>query len=217
MTRTGLLLLALILMVGAQAAELVHGGPLVDEEFGIRSAQTGLRREVEVAQWAPVDGGRALDWHAAASPVAAAVEPREWLASVVMADGKPVDPQALRAIGTWRRIKVEGSQLAPNLQATFLVEGGRLTTAADPGRPEPGDLRIGWSELVLPSLEGRVVEQGGVWRLADAVDTGAMPEPPSADGSGNRRSQAPWVGGLLLLVVAGLLLRHRRRFRRAQP
>ncbi|MDH5824305.1 hypothetical protein QFW77_15110 [Luteimonas sp. RD2P54] len=203
---------------------------LVDEQFGVGTQRFGLRREVEMAQWRRSGDGYALEW--SAEPVDSAGFParyrnparfpiasERWEPEVRMEDGRPLAPEALEALGIWRPLAPDPDALPENLAATFRVQGDLLTTAADLAEPAPLDLRVRWFERVLPALAGRVALRDGVWV---AVDT-AAPAPvaateqlPGADGEGSLRSYAPWIGGLLLLVAAVLVARHRRRSRRAR-
>ncbi|WP_149193928.1 TMEM43 family protein [Luteimonas suaedae] len=233
-------LLVLLLCPPAFAQESAEPGTpraelaLVDDEFGVASRQFGLRRHVEMAQWQRVDGEYAVIW--SAQPIDSAGFPpqyrnpdefrlpsREWTTAVTMPDGYPLAEEAVETLGIWRPLTPVAEALPPNMAATFQFDSRTLTTAEDPAAPRAGDLRIRWLERVLPPLQGQVVLRDGAWVVADAPAVPAeapsadSAEVPPADGEGEVRNYTPWVGGLLLLIVAILVaIRHRHR-RRAPP
>ncbi|NZA28116.1 hypothetical protein H0E84_17185 [Luteimonas sp. SJ-92] len=199
------------------------GEVLVDDEFGVGTQQFGLRREVEMAQWRRSAEGYALEWsdrpldsrefpQQYRNPGEFPVATQQWERPVKMDDGRPLAPAALAELGEWRPLSPDLDALPGNLAATFRLQGDLLTTAADLAEPAPGDLRVRWFERVLPSLDGRLVLQDGVWIAAGAPDGPA--DAPPADGEGELRNYTPWLGGLLLLIAAILVARHRKRRRR---
>lgn len=204
------------------------GGVLADREFGVVTRQFGLRRQVEMAQWQRRDGDYALAW--SRSPVDSSAFPeryrnpgefrlpsREWTSPGTMPDGRPLAAEAVEALGIWRPLAPDPAVLPENLAATFQEDDGMLTTAADPAAPSVGDLRIRWFERILPSLEGRVALEDGVWVLAPDVQA-APAEVPPADAEGALRNYTPWLGGLLLLIAAVVVAtRHRKRRRPNAP
>ncbi|MEZ0472153.1 hypothetical protein [Luteimonas salinilitoris] len=213
---------------GTPRAELA----LVDDEFGVASRRFGLRRHVEMAQWQRSDGEYVVIW--SAQPIDSTGFPpqyrnpgefrlpsREWTTAATMPDGRPLAEEAVETLGIWRPLTPVPEALPENMAATFQFDGSTLTTAEDVAAPRAGDLRIRWLERVLPPLHGQVVLRDGAWIVADAsVDPAEMPatdpgEVPPADGEGEVRNYTPWVGGLLLLIVAILVaIRHRQRRRR---
>lgn len=208
---------------GEAPAAPAPGTVLEDEEFGVATREPGLRRQVEMAQWRRVDGGFALAWSEAPvdsggfpvqyrNPGAFELQGRTWSAEVVLADGYPLDPAAVEALGAWRPLAPDPDALPPNLAATFQPDGEGLSTSADPAAPLAGDLRIHWFERALPPLQGRVALRDGVWTLADGVAADA-PGPAVAEGEGAVRSRKPWIVGFLLLIAAILVARHHRRRR----
>lgn len=217
--------------LGAPLAERA----LMDEEFGVASRQFGLRRHVEMAQWERLDDEYEVVWSAQPidssgfprqyrNPGEFRLQSREWTTGATMPDGRPLAESAVEALGVWRPLTPAPEALPENLAATFQPDGGTLTTAEDPDAPRAGDLRIRWFERVLPPLQGRVVLRDGVWVVADApADPAEVPsadpaEVPPADGEGEVRNYTPWMGGLLLLIVAILVaVRHRKHRRRRTP
>lgn len=201
------------------------GGALVDEEFGVASEQFGLRRQVEMAQWQRADGDYALVW--SETPIDSAAFPPQyrnpgafqlpgqaWRAEARMPDGNRLDDAALEALGEWRPLPPDADALPPNLAVTFQPDGDALTSAADPAAPQVGDLRIRWSERVLPPLQGRIALRDGVWTLADDVATGPA-DPVLPEAEGELRSYTPWIAGVLLLIAAiAVAVHHHRRRRR---
>lgn len=206
----------------------VRSAVVQDREFGVRTAQFGLDRQVEMYQWyrngdryeqvwkpALVDSAGFAPGHG--NPSAFPLESLRWWASDVRLDGKPVDLSVLKALGKWQDFRPGFSRLPTNLAATFQPEGDGLGSAINPLDPQVGDLRIHWRELHLPALAGRVELRDGRWQLSARTEKAAInarPLPPVAPvaRAGDRRSR-PWaIGvGLTVLVVIGLLLVGRRR------
>jgi len=235
MRLAGLILLLALLPAGAQvpAADApMRPQPrerLVDPEFGIASDGFALRREVQMVQWVPSAGGDRLDWRDAPVPPDG-LEPAhrnpsalpfvavEWRTQARLPDGRVIPPEAIAQAGEWRVLHPDPAVLPPNLAATFQLSKDVLTTAADPQSPQAGDLRLRWSELVLPEGTGFVFDDGRwvpVPVSGGAVDVPAAPVPAGTsvhdgDGHGGWRY---WLAAVLLLaVVAGLAWRqHRRR------
>ncbi|MCD9031762.1 hypothetical protein LDO32_08505 [Luteimonas sp. Y-2-2-4F] len=227
-----LLLLALALPASAQdpaGDPTVRPRPLErleDPEFGIASGGYALRREVQMVQWVPGVQGDRLAWrdlpvpadgldaghrNPAELPFAAAV----WRTPAPMPDGRDLAPALLEGAGEWRLLHPDPGQLPPNLAATFQASGDVLTTAADPQRPQAGDLRVRWAELVLPPEAGFVPGPAG-WVAASpgaaarAETAAASAEaPPAPDGPVRWRYGVAAV--LLLALVAGLAWRRRAR------
>lgn len=227
----GLPAIALVLaspMALAQVpAELVPSsrGQLVDTEFGVRTRQFGLQRQVQMYQWRREGEGFTSDWISRAvdsvgfpagfdNPGPMPVAVRYWIANDVRIDGKPVDDEVLQALGQWRGFRPSFSALPGNMSATFQPEGDGLGTAENPQSPRIGDLRIGWQELVLPSLAGKVELRDGRWHLARGDDLPEVladeelepaPLPPSAAPTAPALP-ADAVAGKPRLLLPGLLL-----------
>ncbi|MFD0739504.1 TMEM43 family protein [Lysobacter koreensis] len=204
------------------------GKVLRDVDFGVTSSQFGLERRVEMYQWR-VDGDAGAGnyqrvWNSARidssgfapgheNPPDLPLDSQRWWSQQATLDGKPIDLAVLRTLGQWRGFRPNFSQLPGNLAATFQPEGDGLGSSENPLDPQIGDLRVGWSELVLPPLAGKVELRDGRWRLSPKAAAAVMPpaeltaEVSPPDPSTPRRW--PWVVGGLLLV-AGLLLASRR-------
>lgn len=226
-----LLLLAVASAAWAQAPDMpVRPRPserLVDPEFGIASEAYALRREVQMLQWVPDAQGDRLDWRDAVVPsTGLAAGPRnpaalpfvaiQWQAGARMPDGVELPHALIAQLGEWRLLHPDPARLPPNLAATFQPAGDVLTSAADPMAPQAGDLRLRWSELVLPDGVG-FIENDGRWGPSQAAidhDVGGQAAPSTllpVDASGPRWRY--WLAAALLLAfVAALAWRqHRRR------
>lgn len=217
--------------------------PLRDAEFGVRTRQFGLQRQVRMYQWRREGEGFVGDWIGRAvdssgfpgqyaNPGPMPFSTRYWLPSDLRIDGKPVDDEVLQALGEWRTLRPGFSALPGNMSATFQPEGDGLGTAENPQAPRIGDLRIGWRELVLPPLAGKVEVRDGRWRLREAASLAeqapempardaAEPLPPSAApmpavaqdnaARASRRGLFPAVLVVMALWVVAVLWRRRRR------
>lgn len=206
--------------------------PPRDREFGVSTRKPGLARHVEMYQWrrsgagyakvwseAPIDSDGFADGHA--NPGTFALQARYWIASRVELDGKPLDEDVLKALGTWRPFRPGFSALPGNLAATFQPEGDGLGSAENPLDPQVGDLRVTWRELVLPSLRDRVVLQDGTWVLKPtavgvAADRGVSAQVPPEVGTPHARKPRAawwWIGGAVLVLLAAAFLFPRRRRR----
>lgn len=195
---------------------------LRDPEFGVATRQFGLERRVEMYQWRRADGGYAKAW--SAEPVDSAgfapgyenppfpLRSQRWIVRLVTLDGHALDPATLEAVGEWRTFRPNFSRLPGNLLATFQPEGDGLGTADNPLAPEIGDLRIGWRELVLPPLQGRVVLRDGRWVPAPGVlAAGETNAPGNENAESSLRWRFPALAGLLAAALALLWWRRGRR------
>ncbi len=201
--------------------------PVSDAEFGVATRQFGLQRQVEMYQWRTSDAGYEKAWSAEridstsfapghANPVEVPLQRRQWIADQILLDGKPVDPTVLKALARWRDYRPDFSALPGNLSATFQPEGDGLGSAVNPLDPQIGDLRITWQELTLPSLQGVVAMQNGVWMLAQPQSTEA--KAVAATGTGDAEYIKTEVGAyvaaglfLLVLIVLAIYMKNRRR------
>ena len=229
--------LALALVCGFAAAgaqplpegEPAPGKPVRDSEFGVSPRGFGLEREVEMYQWridaegyqtvwndAPIDSSQFAPGHE--NPPALPLESRRWWAERATLDGKPIDPQVLRALGTWQRFRPDFSRLPANLAASFQPEGDGLGSSENPLAPQVGDLRVHWRELVLPPLAGKLELRNGAWKLTrEAAVAPARTQPVIELPDGPQipvREWWPWLA-TAAAVMAGLWLFARRR--RARP
>ena len=231
------LLLALSGAVGAQAppsaAAVAHGephaeAPLRDREFGVATRQFGLQRRVEMYQWRRLGPGYRKVWEDRPIDSAAydaryrnpafPLQTRYWIAEGVRLDGRPLDEDVLRQLGTWRAFRPGFSALPGNLSATFQPEGDGLGSAENPLDPQIGDLRVTWRELALPALGGRVALQDGVWMpmpaaVASATQAGVVDAPPRRETDAfpvDLRMLVIAVAAGAALLLAFVLLRRRR-------
>jgi hypothetical protein len=236
------LLFAFSGVVSAQSpeGEPVASTPLKDAEFGVSTRHFALQRRVEMYQWQreasgyrqvwsaePIDSGRFDAAHR--NPGEFPLQTRYWVASDVTLDGRPVDEEVLKRLGSWHGFRPGFTALPGNLAATFQPEGDGLSSAENPLSPRVGDLRVTWRELRLPDLAGKVALQQGEWVLDEAalvasdaaavrVDAGSTGA--AADSSGSGGWPASMIAGvvlattLLALLVALLASRRRRGGRR---
>ncbi len=219
--------------VHAQTAQPQTGERLRDAEFGVSTRQFGLQRSVRMYQWQRsgeqyqrIWSERLIDSRTypadRRNPEAMPISTRYWVAQRVRIDGKPVDAEVLKRLGQWRDFRPDFSALPGNLSATFQPEGDGLGSAENPLAPQVGDLRIGWREMTLPALDGRIVLQDGRW--VPAAQAGTLTQPPAAsamDAELQTPSQPPmreflrrygWVAiaAMALLVLLLALFRRRR-------
>ena len=196
-----------------------------DVEFGVASRMFGLERRVEMYQWRAADRGYEKVWSTVPIPSAGfarghdnpqdlPLASRRFLPGEVNLDGKPLDPEAIARLGEWRALRPNFSALPGNLSATFQPEGDGLGSAENPLDPQIGDLRITWRELALPTLDGKVALESGVWKLrpqatAEPVVQAGMPA------AGVGKGTLGWLIGagvfVLLILVIAAILRNRRR------
>ncbi|MCL1633079.1 TMEM43 family protein [Luteimonas sp. SX5] len=222
----------LVLLAGAVSAqEAPVGLPQTeksprDAEFGVVTRRFGLERRVEMYQWRVAGQGYEKVW--SATPIASAafapghdnpptlpLAGRRVLADAITLDGRPLDPEVVARLGEWREFRPNFSALPGNLSATFQPEGDGLGSAENPLDPQIGDLRVTWRELTLPSLDGKVALQDGIWKLqphaADAQPAAQAGMPASSVSKG----VLGWLIGagifaLVILVIVSVI-RNRRR------
>ncbi len=157
---------------------LVTGTPEVvepprDRDFRVRVDTPLLERKVAMFQWREVrvggDVSYQMDWvdhavdssrfeqpegHVNAQPFPFAG--KRFMAPRVRLDHFVLAPAIVRALPSpLQPVSPDFSKLPPNLQASFQVRGGMLTTSADPAHPKLGDLRVRW--LAAPLEEITVV------------------------------------------------------------
>ncbi|UHQ19493.1 MAPEG family protein [Lysobacter sp. KIS68-7] len=208
-------IVAVLLLLAAAALRAQEGEPVSDEvvrdrEFGVSARHFGLERRVAMYQWRARDGGYERVW--SETPIdsggyapghdnpAFPLRGRRWLATQVTLDDKPLDRSVIEQFGQWRAFRPNFSALPGNLSATFQPEGDGLGSAENPLDPQIGDLRIGWRELTLPPLQGRVVLERGTWFpiAGDPLMPLASTQAPVATGP------ATWSMPRLTLLFAGL-------------
>ena len=238
MSRAWLGLALLLLWAGVAAAAAQDppegvpkpGAALRDHEFGVGTRQFGLEREVEMYQWRAGSDGYQAVWNSARidssqfaagyeNPAAMALQSRRWWAEGATLDGRRLDPQVLRVLGTWQRFRPNFSRLPANLAASFQPEGDGLGSSENPLAPQVGDVRVRWRELVLPPLADKTQLRNGVWTLSaqsaivrpapgpvvDLPEGADLPVPP----------WRPWLAGAVAVATAlWLWLRRRRRLHR---
>lgn len=200
---------------------------VADAEFGVATHQLGLERRVEMYQWRGsaaryektwsserIDSARFSAGHD--NPAEFPLATRRWIARDIVLDDKPLDPGVLRSLGQWRDFRPDFSALPGNLSATFQPEGDGLGSAVNPLDPQIGDLRITWRELVLPSLNGVVAMNNGVWTIARAQSSspGTLATAGTSETAYSKREVAGFVGAglfVLLLIVLAIYMKKRRR------
>lgn len=236
-------LAALLLVAGAVGATdpidaLPESEPetsqsLQDPDFRVVTRQFGLERRVEMYQWRLAGDDYVRVWNDARIDSARfapahqnpelPITGRRWRVEQVSMDGKPIAREVLDTLGEWRVFRPPFSRLPANLAATFQPEGDGLGSSDNPLRPDIGDLRITWRELVLPPLAGRVRLRDGQWQLSDeAVSAPAADLKQAIDISAATRLPLlrvlPWLLGVaVVLIVAVGWLGRRRRLRKAPP
>jgi uncharacterized membrane protein YecN with MAPEG domain len=213
-------LVAVLLLLATAAAWAQEGEPVSDEvvrdrEFGVSARHFGLERRVSMYQWRVKDGGYEQVWSEA--PIDSSgytpghenppfpLRGRRWLADRVTLDDKPLDRSVIAQFGQWRLFRPNFSALPGNLAATFQPEGDGLGSGENPLDPQIGDLRIGWRELTLPSLQGHVALERGTWFpiAGDPVDPVA---PAMPVGNGTAALPMPKLTLLFAGVMTLLLL-----------
>lgn len=214
--------------------------PPLDDEFNLRVATPVLDRRVEMFQWREVHIGQdvhyELDWsdqlqdasrfaqpRGHANPPAFPLPSRRFVAGAVRVGGFELGPALVQALPGARPVTPEPARLPPNLAASFSLYHDYLTTSADPGSPQLGDIRVSWQALplqpvtVLARLDGdRLVPatqaddgqgyqvQVGERSLSDVLPD--VPEPPEA-------TAARRVAAILLAALGSFLLLWERRRR----
>lgn len=225
-------LLLLLVVIGTAQAQAQESRPLqprpaqrlVDPEFGVASDGYALRREVQMLQWLPDAAGDRLEWRDAAMPstglAAAHRNPPalpfvavEWQAPAQLPDGRAIAHETIAEAGAWRVLRPDPGLLPPNLAATFQPAGDVLTTAADPMSPQPGDLRLRWSELVLPPGTGFVETAAGWIRSGSAAGQARGATTVTAPAGDSTPRWPYWLAAIVLLagVAAFAWYRHRQR------
>ncbi len=186
-------ILALLMLLAAGFVHAQEGDPVSDEvvrdrEFGVSARHFGLERRVEMFQWRAKDGGYERVW--SETPIDAGgyspghenpefpMRGRRWTGQRVTLDDKPLDRSVIEQYGQWRLFRPNFSALPGNLAATFQPEGDGLGSAENPLDPQIGDLRIGWRELTLPPLKGRVSLERGTWFPIAGDPLDARDDPP---------------------------------------
>lgn len=230
----GLGLLVLLVGSGVAGAQALPEGvprpgkPLRDRDFGVSTRQFGLEREVEMYQWRASDAGYQLVWNNARidssrfgpgyeNPPTVPLDSRRWWAETATLDGRPIDAEVLRRLGSWRRFRPDFSRLPANLAASFQPEGDGLGSSENPLSPRVGDLRVHWRELVLPALGNKIELRDGAWRLTREAALVPAPVEPLIDITDVPELPAREWGPLLaatIAALAGLLLLLRRRRKR---
>lgn len=212
---------------------LVTGRPDVrqkarDPQFGMRVDSPTLVRNVRMFQWReqtlrgqPV---YSLEWvdHAVdsdafqqpdghANKAGFPLRHKRFRASRVQLHGLTLDDSLVKALPTPAEpVEPDPSALPANLQASFTPHDGALVSSADPGYPQPGDLRVSW----------RAVPRDTVTVVAQLRNGHLQPASRAPDGTGFRvqlgvrdlraiypdlppRPHGLWWWRLLALVLIG--------------
>jgi len=213
------------------------GPEVVDREFGVATREFGLDRRVEMYQWRAMADGYQRVWNGAPidssgfapgheNPPALPLQSRRWWAERPTLDGKPIAADVLRTLGEWRVFRPTFTRLPANLAAAFQPEGDGLGSAENPLDPQIGDLRVGWRELVLPPLSGKVELREGVWQVSPraaaeaAALAAAVARDDPADATAKPGHSWLWLslslGVVLAVLVAGMRRRRRSKAQAAQ-
>jgi hypothetical protein len=148
---------------------------LLDPDFDQRAEGLALRRVVQMYQWhehVPGDAqdvatavnarpGYRLAWseqhieHRTFAAPAGHENPdefplvsRSWQVARARLGAFELDPGLIASIDGWKPMAADIDRLAPNLAASFRVDGRWLSSSDDPAEPRVGDLRIGHDRLV---------------------------------------------------------------------
>ena len=220
-----LLLATAMPAVAAMAAPAPSAAPR-DPDFGVvADGAIGLERRVQMYQWQRAGEGYRLGWNEGVvdstgfgagyeNPAEVPVPSRRWAAAAVTLDGRPVAREAIDALARWHVLRPDFSALPGNLSATFQPQGDGLGSAANPVRPEVGDLKITWRALRMPRSYAGLALRGGRWEL-DA----SAPRERAAAGRGARATgrSPPGFGWMLLgaaaagVAAVAFMFRRRRR------
>jgi hypothetical protein len=214
--------------------------PPRDADFGVSADTPLLVRKVQMFQWREVRVGTGvnyeMDWvdHAVdtsrferpqghANPGPFPFRGARFVAPNVRLAHYHLDPAIVRALpGVGAPIRADLSRLPPNLAASFQIVDGRLSTSADPGSPQLGDLRVSWEAVplqlvtVIARVDGRSLKpavgaadgRGFEVQVGDRALRDVLPDLPPVPG-------AVWTWRVLALLIAWggavLLLRELRR------
>lgn len=214
------------------AGELRAGAELADPAFGVRARALGLERTVEMLQWQRrPDGGYATQWRdhpvpddghdpAHRNPSWPEFRSERWFNESAVLDGRSVDPALLAGLGGWEPLAIDHALLPANLAVVFQPDGEGLSSSADPGAPEVGDLRLRWRMLPEGPVHGRAVERDGRW-IAGGEGGGWVrgtgeaaiggDEFPAPDLPPRLKSEwLLWAAGAFALLLLALYLRRKR-------
>lgn len=205
--------------------------PVRDPDFDVEADAPVLVRDVAMFQWHqeqvngqasyqqdwighPVDSSRFAHPRGHANREPFPFSGRRFQASQVRLGKFVLAPTIVDALpGSLQPLQPDFSQLPPNLQASFQIRGGALTTSVHPDEPRLGDLRVSW--LVRPLETVTVVAQAqgdrlvpapgpdpgfGVWIGARAL-TDVFPDLPLP-----LHGQWAWRAGALVLAWLGAWL-----------
>lgn len=212
--------------------------PVVDSDYGVQVDALGLRREVQMWQWQrdgdtfrgtwsaePID---ASDFPADyANPGEPPYGSAQWIAGQVRLAGRRVAPELLADLPGWEPVPVEqaAASLPSNLAVVFQPDGIWLSSSADTGQPDVGDLRIRWQQLPVGPVHGSLVADGQRWvavapdsvlargEPGAAADVDANDPVPGLPGRGPTGGGLTWLAWVLLafMLVGGFVLYRRNR------
>lgn len=225
--RLAALLLATALPVAAAMAAPTASEAPRDPDFGVvADGAIGLERRVEMYQWQRAGDGYRLGWSEGVvdssgfgagheNPAEVPVPSRRWDAGTVTLDGNPVAPEAIGALARWQALRPDFSALPGNLSATFQPQGDGLGSAANPVRPEVGDLKITWRELRMPRSYAGLALRNGRWELDGSAARDQAAAGPAARARNRPRPAFGWMLlGAAAAGVAAVAFMFRRRRRR---
>lgn len=225
----------------AAASQVVSGTPEVaepvaDPDYGVQVEALGLRREVQMWQWQRDGEGFRGIW--SAEPIDASTFPpdhanpgdppygsAQWIAGQAHLSGRRLSSELIATLPGWEPVPVEqaAAALPPNLAVVFQPDNGWLSSSADPGTPDIGDLRIRWQQLPGGPLHGELVADGQRWVALAPGSTLSRGEPaqqrngedpfpglPGRDAPGSGLTWLAWVL-LAFMLVGGFVLYRRNR------
>lgn len=213
------------------SGDLAAREPLIDPVFGIASRALGLRRRVEMWQWA-IDEGATTRYQARWSEAAIdssrfdanhrnpkmPFTSAQWFSDSALLNGRAVSPGLLATLGGWQAQDVQFDLLPENLAAIFRAENGSLVSSDDLSQPQIGDLRVSWQVLPAGPVHGyAAIDDAGLGvgegaALVRGIATDA--DLPGLEQGARAGSDLLWwlLAALLVgLVLLGLLLRRTRR------
>ena len=200
---------------------------LKDQQFGVVSRESGLRRQVSMLQWEKIGNVYRQVWKETLvdssaydelhrNPEAMPLANQQWDAKASL-NGVQLSTDIIETLGTWKSFRPNFSALPGNMSATFQPEGEGLGTAENPTQPEVGDLRIVWSQRVLPEMTGKLRLVNGAWVMNPISKPAAKPDSNITTTNTATESNSRWlyfwlgVGLMLIALIARILLRRKRR------
>lgn len=162
---------------------LVTGAPVVkqparDPQFGVAANVPLLQRDVEMFQWNETrfggPPGYELDWYdhpidsagfavpaTHSNPGVFPIGAAQFASPDTTVGGFRLDEALLDMIPGAEPFTPNLAHLPPNMAATFTAHDGTLVSSATGSRPQVGDLRISWQQVVPTELTVFALDRGG--------------------------------------------------------